>query len=132
MGVVSYGVTMGIQNGKPVLRKGDIKLLVKTSDMTEAEVKEAFCNFVSENPSGRMNIEQFGTHLFRALHAKIEKKGGVTDVNQIVDFTTKLESHFFRFYDTNNDGFIDFGEFLMVYYILAEGTEEDIFKRLFR
>jgi len=123
---------MGIKNGKPVLRNSDIKLLIKTSNMTEGEVKEAFAKFVAENPSGQMDIEQFATHLFRALHAKIEKRGGVADVHQLVDFTTKLESHFFRFYDSNNDGFIDFGEFLMVYYILAEGTQEDILRRMFR
>lgn len=123
---------MGIINGKPVLRKDDIKLLVKTSGMTEMEVKEEFSNFIKDNPSGQMNVEQFGTHLFRALHAKIERNGEVADIHQIVDFTTKLESHFFRFYDTNNDGFIDFGEFLLVFFILAEGTQEDVFKRIFR
>merc|ERR1711872_508936 len=78
-----------------------------------------------------MDVEQFGSHLFKALHAKISRSSEHTDINQIVDFTTKLESHFFRFYDSNRDGFIDFGEFLLVYFMLAEGTQEDVFKRVF-
>ena len=123
---------MGISNGKPVLRKDDIKLLVKTSGMTKVEVKEAFEKFLKDYPTGRMNVEQFGTQLFKALHAKIERKAEVTDIHQIVDFTTKLETHFFRFYDMNNDGFIDFGEFLVVFFLLAEGTEEDVLKRIYR
>eukprot|EP00092_Neocalanus_flemingeri_P035268 GFUD01038373.1.p1 GENE.GFUD01038373.1~~GFUD01038373.1.p1 ORF type:complete len:220 (+),score=81.18 GFUD01038373.1:83-742(+) len=123
---------MGISNGKPVLRKDDIKLLVKTSGMSEIKVKEAFAVFVSDYPTGQMNVEQFAKHLFTALHAKMERKGGVADIHQIVDFTTKLETHFFRFYDSNNDGFIDFGELVLVFFILAEGTEEDVLKRIFR
>merc|ERR1719312_560077 len=44
----------------------------------------------------------------------------------------KLEPHVFRIYDTNNDGEIDFVEFMVVYYCLSDGTPEEVLKKLFR
>lgn len=68
---------------------------------------------------------------------------------------SKLEKHVFRVYDTNNDGVIDFVEFMVVFHILsggvyklfrritdhldcrldlpsAEGSPEDVLEKLFR
>ena len=38
----------------------------------------------------------------------------------------------FRIYDTNGDGYIDFVEFMVVFYCLSDGSPEDVLKKLFR
>ena len=44
----------------------------------------------------------------------------------------KMEKHVFRIYDTNNDGYIDFTEFMLMFFIMSNGTPEDVFKSIFR
>ena len=44
--------------------------------------------------------------------------------------TDKLESHIFRMYDTNGDGHIDFREFMIVLYIMSNGTPEENLKQV--
>ena len=57
-----------------------------------------------------------------------------------------MEKHVFRVYDTNNDGFIDFVEFMVcwekipnssltfkvVYYVMADGSPEEVLLKIFR
>ena len=38
----------------------------------------------------------------------------------------KMEKHVFRIYDANNDGYIDFTEFMLVYPIMNDGTPEEV------
>ena len=45
---------------------------------------------------------------------------------------SKMEKHVFRIYDTNNDGYVDFVEFMVVYTIMAGGTEKEVLSKLFR
>ena len=44
----------------------------------------------------------------------------------------KLESHIFRMYDKNGDGHIDFREFMIVLYIMSNGTPEENLKQIFQ
>ena len=60
----------------------------------------------------------------------------------------KVEKHVFRVYDTNNDGFIDFIEFMVLFHILSgilnswvnvfdnyftsDGTPQDVLAKIFR
>ena len=46
--------------------------------------------------------------------------------------SSKLEKHVFRIYDTNGDGYIDFVEFMVVFYCLSEGSPEEVLQKLFR
>merc|ERR1712106_1111765 len=43
-----------------------------------------------------------------------------------------MEKHVFRVYDTNGDGFIDFVEFIVVYYVMADGSPEEVLLKIFR
>ena len=45
---------------------------------------------------------------------------------------SKMEKHVFRVYDTNNDGFIDFVEFMVIFYIMSDGTPEEVLGKIFR
>eukprot|EP00091_Calanus_sinicus_P025581 TRINITY_DN9824_c0_g1_i2.p1 TRINITY_DN9824_c0_g1~~TRINITY_DN9824_c0_g1_i2.p1 ORF type:complete len:131 (+),score=58.03 TRINITY_DN9824_c0_g1_i2:435-827(+) len=43
-----------------------------------------------------------------------------------------MEKHVFRVYDTNNDGYIDFVEFMVIFYIMSDGTPEEVLGKIFR
>merc|ERR1712189_141152 len=45
---------------------------------------------------------------------------------------SKMEKHVFRIYDSNNDGVIDFTEFMLIFLIMSEGAPEEVLTRIFR
>ena len=108
---------MGSKNGKPVLRDDDVVTLVRTSSMSEQEVREAFDSFVAEHPNGKMKPKDFR----QVMSAALPKKDAA-----------KMEKHVFRIYDANNDGHVDFVEFMVVYTIMAGGTHEEGLAKIFR
>ena len=108
---------MGSKNGKPVLREEDVVALVHTSGMTAQEVRDAFTGFVTEHPNGKMKPKDFRKLMSSALPKKD---------------AAKMEKHVFRIYDENNDGHVDFVEFMVVYTVMAGGDPEDILKKIFR
>ena len=109
--------TMGSKNGKPVLRDEDCAALSESSGMTEVEVREAFNSFVAEHPNGKMKPKDFRDIMSSALPKKD---------------ASKMEKHVFRIYDTNNDGHVDFVEFMVVFFILSGGSSEDVLTKIFR
>jgi len=108
---------MGSSNGKPVLRDEDVATLSKSSGMDEAQVKTAFDNFVTEHPDGKMRPKDFREMMQKAIPGKDAKK---------------MEDHVFRIYDSNNDGYIDFPEFMIIYFIMNEGSPQEVLSRIFR
>ena len=108
---------MGSKNGKPVLREEDIAALVKSSGLDEAQVKDAFDSFVTEHPNGKMKPKDFREMMSKALPKKD---------------ASKMEKHVFRIYDSNNDGYIDFSEFMLIFFIMSDGTPEEVLTKIFR
>ena len=45
---------------------------------------------------------------------------------------SKMGKHVFRMYDTNTDGYVDFTEFMLTFFIMSDGTPEDVLKLIFR
>merc|ERR1711942_339689 len=108
---------MGSSNGKPVLRAEDIAALSKSSGLDESQVKQSFDAFVTEHPDGKMRPKDFREMMQKALPAK--------DAG-------KMEKHVFRIYDTSNDGYIDFTEFMLIFFIMSDGTPEEVLTKIFR
>jgi len=108
---------MGSKNGKPVLREEDVAALVKSSGLDEAQVKEAFDSWVAEHPNGKMKPKDFREMMSKALPKKD---------------ASKMEKHVFRIYDSNNDGYIDFSEFMLIFFIMSDGTPEEVLTKIFR
>ena len=108
---------MGSSNGKPVLRPEDIAALTKSSGLTEDQVKQAFDNFASEHPDGKMRPKDFREMMEKALPGKD---------------ASKMEKHVFRVYDSNNDGYIDFVEFMVIFYVMSDGSPEEVLGKIFR
>ena len=102
---------MGSKNGKPVLREEDIEVMSKSSGMEAEEVKKAFDSFIAEHPDGKMRPADFK----KMMSAAMPKKDA-----------GKMEKHVFRIYDTNNDGYIDFVEFMVIFHIMSDGTSEEV------
>jgi len=108
---------MGSKNGKPVLREEDAVALSHSSGMTKEEVRDAFNAFVAEHPNGKMKPKDFREIMSSALPK---------------EDASKMEKHVFRIYDTNNDGYVDFVEFMIVFFILSDGAPEDVLTKIFR
>merc|ERR1719466_457111 len=108
---------MGSKNGKPVLREEDIDALSQSSGLDQTQVKEAFNAFVAEHPNGCMKPKEFTAMMSQILPKKD---------------ASKMEKHVFRVYDTNNDGFIDFVEFMVIFYIMSDGSPEEVLDKIFR
>merc|ERR1711887_99557 len=108
---------MGSKNGKPVLRPEDISALSNSSGLDEVQIKQAFDSFVTEHPDGRITPKDFQGMMKIALPKKD---------------ATKMEKHVFRVYDANNDGFIDFTEFMVIFFIMSDGTPEEVLTKIFR
>merc|ERR1711892_1158412 len=112
-----HSATMGSKNGKPVLRDEDITALSQSSGMPPQEVKDAFNAFVAEHPNGKMKPKDFREIMSSALPKKD---------------AAKMEKHVFRIYDSNNDGYVDFVEFMVVFFILSDGSSEEVLTKIFR
>ena len=108
---------MGSKHGKPVLRGEDIAAIVRTSGMTEMEVRQNFDAFIAEYPDGKMKPK-----VFREMMGKVMPKQDAS----------KMEKHVFRVYDTNDDGVVDFTEFMVIYHVMSEGTPEEVLVKIFR
>merc|ERR1711942_606830 len=109
------GEGMGARNDKLALTETDA--LVKASGLSEKEVKEIFSDFVLQHPDGKMKRKDFRELMSSALPKKD---------------ASKIEKHAFRIYDLNNDGHIDFVEFMVVFFILSSGDHEEVLSKIFR
>lgn len=85
--------------------------------MTKAQVETQYQNFLKMHPDGRISKKSFHT-MMKECYPGAD--------------TEKLEKHIFRMYDSNKDGHIDFREFMMVLYIMSNGTPEENLKQIFR
>ena len=110
-------VIMGSSNGKPVLRDDDVEAIMKTSGMSEDQVRRDFDIFVKQYPTGAMKPTVFKQMVYKMLP---------------ISEAEKMESHVLRVYDENNDGVVDFTEFMVMYYIMSDGTPEEVLIKIFR
>ena len=72
---------MGAKNGKPVLRDEDIRTMMKTSGLTEQQVKDTFQTFLEEHPDGKFDKKEFSAMMQKAMPKKD---------------ASKMEKHIFR------------------------------------
>merc|ERR1711935_461122 len=89
----------------------------KSSGMDEVQVRESFNSWVAERPNGKMKPKDFREMMSKALPSKD---------------ASKMEKHILRIYDANNDGYIDFMEFMIIFHIMSDGTPEEVLSKIFR
>ncbi|XP_023345061.1 neuronal calcium sensor 2 [Eurytemora carolleeae] len=112
-----FSSIMGCVNGKSFLTDEDIVFIARNTAMDQEQVEIRYQNFLSKHPDGRISRKSF--------HDMMKECYPGTD-------TEKLEKHIFRMYDTNDDGHIDFREFMIVLYVLSNGSPEENLKQIFR
>merc|ERR1712115_318038 len=108
---------MGNKNGTPVLRDEDVAALSETSGLEPVQVREAFNGFIEEHPNGKMKPKDFNEMMTKAMPKKD---------------ASKMQKHVSRIYDSNNDGYIDFSEFMLIFFIMSDGTPEEVLTKIFR
>lgn len=108
---------MGCINGKPVLTDEDLDFIAQNTAVTRDEVDKQYEHFLSRHPDGKITKRDF-RQMMQVCYPGTD--------------TSKLESHIFRMYDANGDGHIDFREFMLVLYVMSNGTPEENLKQIFR
>ena len=108
---------MGCANGKPVLSDEDLDFIANHTAVSRDQVDEQYENFLGKHPNGKITKNDF-RNMMQACFPDHD--------------TAKLESHIFRMYDKNGDGHIDFREFMIVLYVMSNGTPEENLKQIFR
>jgi len=109
--------TMGCVPGKEPLSDKDLEFISQNTDISREEVEEQYKNFLVTYPNGKITRSSFKELMRKCYPA--------ANLN-------KLEKHIFRMYDTNGDNHIDFREFMMVLYILSNGSPEQNLEQIFR
>jgi len=108
---------MGCVHGTPVLTDEDIDFIARNTAMNREAVEAQYKSFLQKHPDGRISKKSFHT-MMKECYPGAD--------------TEKLERHIFRMYDSNEDGHIDFREFMIVLYIMSNGSPEENLKQIFR
>lgn len=115
--VIELNRIMGCVNGKPVLSDEDLEFIATHTAVSRDQVDKQYENFLGKHPDGKITKRDF-RNMMQACFPESD--------------TAKLESHIFRMYDKNGDGHIDFREFMIVLYVMSNGTPEENLKQIFR
>lgn len=108
---------MGNRAGTPVLREEDIHNFSEKSGMSEEDIKLKFSSFLKKYPDGKMDRDEF-----EELAKQLLPGAGCGG----------MDRHAFRMFDANNDGYIDFIEFMVIFHTMSGGAPEEQLRKMFR
>ena len=108
---------MGVADSKPVLSSEDRDYISYHTSWSPSQIEKKYEEFIAKNPDGKILKEDFSPRL--------------RSWNKIQN-AEKLETVVFEAFDSNNDGYINFKEFMVVFYLLTDGTSEEKTKKVFR
>lgn len=100
------------------LNDDDIEFIMANTDFTRDQVIKWFNEFKVQCPTGRLNKQEFIKFYKKLI------KGDHPDEEQFC-------SAVFDVYDSDGDGSVDFGEFLIAFWIRAKGSVKDKLAWLF-
>ena len=108
---------MGAKKSKTSLETDELDYIMKHTDLNKSTIKEWYSGFLRDCPSGKMTQEQF-----YQMYKMLIPKGN----------TKKFSKHVFRTFDTDNNNYIDFLEFLLAVNITSSGNPEEKLKWTFK
>ena len=115
--MASVAAAMGAQSSRDVLSKEDLEFLKCNTDYDEQTILEFYKGFLSDCPEGKLRPDTFCQ-----IYSKCFPTGNATE----------FCDHVFRSFDTDQNGVIDFKEFLLSIDINCSGTAEEKLSWAFR
>ncbi len=109
---------MGNKGAKPVTKKPpklsskDYKFLTKQTGLTKDQINEIFAKFVEGNADAALDKTEF-----TRLYAKLRPEPA-----EAID---EIASYVFEAFDTDNNGTVNFNEFLVAYALTSRGNQKD-------
>jgi len=113
----SLQATMGGRQSRSKLPVEDMEFLVHNTRYDESTINEWYKGFKQDCPDGRLCKE-----LFKKIYSKCFPAGNAEE----------FCAHVFRTFDSDNNGFIDFTEFLLAIDVTSAGSPEQKLNWAFR
>ena len=108
---------MGGKNSRNKLPAEDLEFLMVNTRYDEATISEWYKGFKADCPGGKLSPD-----LFMKIYSKCFPAGKAEE----------FCAHVFRTFDSDNNGFIDFKEFLLAVDVTSAGTPEEKLNWAFR
>ena len=108
---------MEAKKSKTSLNSEELNYLMKHTNLDGSTVKQWYSGFLRDCPNGKMTQDQFFL-MYRML---------IPEGN-----TEKFCKHVFRTFDADNNGYVDFLEFLLALNITSTGNPEEKLKWAFK
>ena len=99
------------------LESEDLEVLKYHTRYDDNTIKEMHQRFTEDCPNGRLTPEKF-IDLCKTFYW--------------IGYAEQYCNHFFRTFDTDQNGFIDFKEFLLAVYVTSDGTAKEKLESAFR
>ena len=106
---VSLLMTME-RDPRPELTKQDVEFLTENTNFTKEEITKWFTEFILDCPEGTLTIE------------KLKEKMNIILPDENIDIVANL---IFSAFDKDNNGFLDFSEFIIATHCIASSSPED-------
>jgi len=109
---------MGNKGAKPVTKKPpklsskDYKFLTKQTGLTKDQINEIFAKFIEGNADSALDKAEF-TRLYVQLRP---------EPAEAID---EIASYVYEAFDTDNNGTVNFNEFLVAYAMTSRGNQKD-------
>jgi Ca2+-binding EF-hand superfamily protein len=107
---------MGSTVSKNTLDEKDLEILQSLSKKPKEEIMFWYEHFMQECPSGKLDQEKFVEY-----YKQFRKNENVED----------MARHAFRAFDSDKNGYVDFGEFLIAYVATNTGDPREKLKYVF-
>ena len=101
----------------PVLEESDLDFLALYTASSKEHLQDKFEHFLEHHPNGYIKPKEFRSIMSSCFP------------NHDYD---RLEKRIFNMYDENRDGHISFREFMLVMYVMSNGSPEDNLRQIFR